>query len=47
MSEENERQQWRDLAVQTVRNLAALVEQAESLLRQAQEKLEQLEAKRD
>ena len=38
MSQE-EREAWKELAVETVRNLAALVEQAELLLRRAEEQV--------
>jgi hypothetical protein len=38
---------WRELAVETIRNLGSLVEQAESLLRRARERLDELDAERN
>jgi hypothetical protein len=46
MSKE-EAEAWREIAVGTIRNLSSLVESAQSMLREAQNVLDELERKRD
>jgi cob(I)alamin adenosyltransferase len=38
---------WRELAIETIRNLSALVEQAEALLRRAERQLAELDTEPD
>lgn len=40
-------EKWRELAVETIRNLSGLVEQAEALLRKAEKQLSELDTDRD
>jgi hypothetical protein len=42
MSDQSERDAWRELAIQAVTNLSRIVEEAEAMLRKAQERLRQL-----
>ena len=46
MSKE-EAEAWRELATGTIRNLAALIERAQSMLREAQSVLDELEKARE
>jgi len=45
--ESKKSEEWRELAVETIRNLTRLIEDAEAILRKAQEQLNRLDADRD
>ena len=47
MSERENAEAWRELAIETIRNLSALIETAEALLKRAQKQLDDLDAERN
>lgn len=47
MSEKETLEAWRDLARESIRNLSRLVEDAQAILRQAEDRLRRLEDEED